>query len=230
MTPELRTIAWRVLVGTGGGALAGGVVGGLGCRLLMLVLRLSSPQSLNGIESDDGFVIGRIGPATLTLLFLTAAIGAACGLLYVAVRPALPRRARSLLVGVVAGLAFGADIVRPDGIDFRLVEPRPLAIVGFVVLPGLAAAAMVLLVERLLRREPWSSRPLTALLAVAALALNLLLAAAAVLIALVWAVERRPALARAVRRTGCVVVPAVLVLLAATSALELWRDTRSILD
>ena len=37
------------------GVLVGGIVG----RVAMLVLRLTSPDSVRGVESDDGFTIGR---------------------------------------------------------------------------------------------------------------------------------------------------------------------------
>ena len=56
---DTREVARLVLTGTAAGALAGAVVGGLGGRLVMLVLRLTSDPIVLGTTSDDGFEIGR---------------------------------------------------------------------------------------------------------------------------------------------------------------------------
>ena len=47
----------RVLVVAG--ITTGTVVAGFGSRLSMYVLRLTSPESVRGVTSDDGFTIGR---------------------------------------------------------------------------------------------------------------------------------------------------------------------------
>src|SRR5258708_6692212 len=41
------------------GLVAGAIIGGLGGRLAMLVLRLTSNGSVRGVKTSDGFVIGR---------------------------------------------------------------------------------------------------------------------------------------------------------------------------
>jgi hypothetical protein len=38
----------------------GVIVAGVGSRLAMLLLRLTSPASVGGVRSDDGFVIGQV--------------------------------------------------------------------------------------------------------------------------------------------------------------------------
>lgn len=64
------------------GVSVGILVIGLGSRLAMLVLRVTSPGYVVGMESDDGFEIGRITlSGSYQLLALGAAIGVIGGLL-----------------------------------------------------------------------------------------------------------------------------------------------------
>src|SRR3954447_16298968 len=93
----VREVAWRILVGLAAGALAGLAVGGVGGRLAMLLLRLTSPDSAIGLTSDDGFEIGVFSHRTLLLLRNTAAFGALLGAVYAVVRLALPPRLRVVL-------------------------------------------------------------------------------------------------------------------------------------
>src|ERR1044071_7492543 len=55
---DAAAVAWWVLVGAASGAIAGALVGGIGGRLAMLLLRLTSPDAVTGMISDDGFEIG----------------------------------------------------------------------------------------------------------------------------------------------------------------------------
>ena len=73
------------------GALAGAVIGGIGGRLVMLLLRLTSDPSLHGRLTDDGFTIGVVTFGTLFLLVLTTVGGATGGAAYLAIRSWLPR-------------------------------------------------------------------------------------------------------------------------------------------
>ena len=142
--------AW--LAGSAGGV-AGFLIGGVGGRLAMFVLRLTSDARLvRGAESDDGFTIGRFSFATVFLLLLTTALGSVAGLAYAAVRSAFPARARRACWATVCGAIGGAALVHKDGIDFRILEPVSLAIAMFVVLPGGGAWLMAYLVDRW---EPW---------------------------------------------------------------------------
>ena len=66
----------------------GVLVAGLGGRLVMLVLRLTSPDAVQGIETDDGFVIGEVTlGGTYNLLVLGAAVGVIGAAAYIAVAP-----------------------------------------------------------------------------------------------------------------------------------------------
>ena len=225
---DARDVAWWVLVGAGSGAIAGVVVGGIGGRLAMLLLRLTSPDFVVGMTSDDGFEIGVVSTRTLNLLVATAGLGAINGVLYAAFRGAIPARLRLPLWTVFAAALAGANIVHEDGVDFTFLEPRALAIALFVLLPGAAAAVVVLLVERWNRAEPWADVRLSAGLCVAAVAGSVALLFAAV-VALAALVVRRLRLARLLGRVARVAVPAALVVVTALSGWELVTTSARIL-
>jgi hypothetical protein len=66
----------------------GVLVGGLGSRLAMLLLRATSPSTVIGMTSDDGFEIGRFTFAgTYNLFNLGAVVGVIAAATYLAVRP-----------------------------------------------------------------------------------------------------------------------------------------------
>jgi hypothetical protein len=228
-TSDLRAVAWWVLVGTAAGALAGAVVGGLGGRLAMLILRLTSDDLVLGIVSDDGFEIGVVSARTLILVATTAALGAINGVLYAAVRDAIPPALRLPLWTLVGAAVVGAAVVHEDGIDFSLLEPHALAVALFVGLPALASAAVVVLVERCDRVEPWGNPRLTALLVAAALCGTVALAFSAVVAFGALAV-RRAGLADVARSAGRIAVPAGIVVATVVSGLELVRESARILD
>jgi hypothetical protein len=225
-----RAIGWLVLVGAGSGAIAGFLVGGIGGRLAMLLLRMTSPDAVVGMISDDGFEIGVFTTKSLDLAVQMAMVGAANGLLYVVLRGVIPARARLPLWTAFAGLVGGASFVHEDGIDFTLLEPPLLAILLFTLLPAAAAALVVVLVERWWKAPPWKSRALTALLVVAALVANfvLLLALAVAVVALM--LGRSPRLGELVARVGRILVPIVLIGLAAFAAVDLVSESSRILE
>lgn len=206
---DAREVLGTLLVGTAAGALAGIVVGGLGGRIVMLVLRLTSDPIVIGVTSDDGFEIGRFTVGgTFQLLGATAALGAANGALYVVLRSALPRRARAPLWSLFAAAVGGSQFVHADGVDFVLLDPLWLAVAVFVALPGLAALVVAVLVERWLQDD--ASRPGTAVLGLAAVTGTVSLPLAAALAAAVL-LTRRLGLSRPLARAGRLVVPTVLV-------------------
>jgi hypothetical protein len=143
-----------VTAGAVAGLLAGLSIGGVGGRIAMLVLRLTSDSSLHGRLTDDGFTIGVVSSGTLFLLGATAVLGAAGGALYLLVRSWFPTPARPWLFGTLAGLVGGSAVIRPGGIDFTLLEPLWLAVVMFVALPAAYGFAVSVLAERLLERAP----------------------------------------------------------------------------
>ncbi len=221
---DVRDVAWWVLVGAGSGAIAGLVVGGIGGRLAMLLLRLTSPDFVVGMTSDNGFEIGVVSTRTLNLLLATAGLGAVNGVLYSALRGAIPVRLRLPLWTLLAAALGGAGVVHEDGVDFTLLEPASLAVALFVALPAAAAAVVVLLVERSSRMEPWADRRV----AVGICASALVGAFALVIAALVGAaalVARRVGAADLLRRAGRVAVPAVLLVVVAVSGWELATES-----
>lgn len=149
--PAARIAIARLGSGLMGGFLCGLVIGGIGGRLAMFLLRVTSDPALSGRETDDGFIIGSFTGSTFFLLIFTALIGLIGGLFYLIVRNWFSERTRPLMMGLLSAAVGGALIVRPDGIDFTELEPRPLAIALFVVIPALGGIAMSLLIERLLR-------------------------------------------------------------------------------
>jgi hypothetical protein len=104
------------------GLVAGAAIGGVGGRLAMLVLRLTSDDSVRGVESDDGFVIGRFSSETIFLVVLAALLGAIGGLVYLLVREWLPRNWRAVAFGSLRNCC-GSSIISPDGVDFTVLSP-----------------------------------------------------------------------------------------------------------
>lgn len=90
---DLVTVVYWISLGAAAGGAGGALVGGVGGRLAMFLLRLTSDSAVRGLESDDGFVIGRFDlVSTLSLLVLTTVLGASVGLIVVAGRPFFPRK------------------------------------------------------------------------------------------------------------------------------------------
>ena len=151
---DLRAAAWWAGLGALAGALAGFVWGAVGGRIVMLALRLTTPEA-EGVATDDGFEIGQVTfGGTLNLALVTTIGGAITGLLYVAVRTAVVPALRAPLAALFGAAAGGAAFVSPNGIDQRILEPRWLTVGAFIVLPAAATLTIVLIVERLGRRGP----------------------------------------------------------------------------
>ncbi len=137
------------------GASCGAVVVGLGSRLAMLLLRVTTGHAVHGVESDDGF---RIGQVTLSGTYSLLALGALVGVIgagaYLLVRTWLigPPWLRRTPSGAASAVVVGAMLVHDDGIDFHLLTPTWLAIGVFVALPALFGVAIAATVDRLDRR------------------------------------------------------------------------------
>jgi hypothetical protein len=117
----------------------------------MLVLRLTSDDSVRGVESDDGFVIGRFSSETIFLVAFAALLGAIGGLVYLLLRGWLPRNWRAVAFGVLCATVVGSSIISPDGVDFTVLSPLWLAVAMFVLIPAAYGVVASLLVERSLR-------------------------------------------------------------------------------
>lgn len=228
LSEDVRAIAWWALVGAAAGAIAGLLVGGIGGRLAMLLLRLTSPELVIGVTSDDGFEIGAVTTDTLQLLAGMTMLGAINGVLYAALRGWLPRQLRLPLWSLVAATLGGATIVHEDGVDFVLLEPVALAVALFVVVPGVAAALVVVLVERFAEREPFADRRLSAVVIVAALCGTFALVVA-VVVGVVALGGRRTGLAGLLRPLAGVVAPLALAALGVASAVDLVRTASRLL-
>lgn len=224
---DARAVAWWVLLGAGSGAIAGALVGGVGGRLAMLLLRITSPDHVVGMTSDDGFEIGVVSADTLQLVLAMALLGGINGIVYATLRSAIPRRLRLVLWTVFAAALGGARIVHEDGVDFAVLEPTALAVVLFVVLPGAAAALVVVLVERGSRAEPWADRRLSAGLCAAALGGSFALVFAAA-VAIAALAIRRVGASGVLRRVAAVVVPAGLVVVTLVAGWELVSESTRI--
>ena len=227
---SLREIGWRMLVGLSAGALAGFVLGGGLGRLFMFVLRLTSPDIVVGLESDDGFVIGQFTAVdTLTLMLLTATLGGFAGVGYAAIRPLLPRRIRVAAWTVLAGTAGGAAIVHTDGVDFTLLRPTWLAVGGIVAVLALGGLVTALLVEQWSTREfDPRSRATWAIAAPAVLGLPALAAAVVATVALLAisliASHLPPAAIGTLSRYARIVVIVAVAGLIALGVADLVRD------
>jgi hypothetical protein len=222
--------ASRALPALGAGATAGLLVGGVGGRIAMLVLRLTSPDGVRGLESDDGFTIGRFSTATAFLLLLAAAAGALAGLLYVVVRPLLPRRVAPAGFAVLGGSVGGAVILHADGVDFRLLRPLELAVVLFVAVPAVGAWCVALLVERWTARWPrWSRTRRTASVVPAAPLLVLVVVAVPAVVAVAVFDALRSSTRVHVRGAVVVLGRCALVVAVVASGLALVHDVRAIL-
>jgi hypothetical protein len=143
------------------GGIAGLIIGGVGGRLAMLLLRVTSPETVRGLESDDGFVIGRITLfGTVSLLAFGTAIGIIGAFGYRAVAPSLigPSWLQRLTAALGAGAVVGAILVHADGIDFTLLEPTWLAIALFVAIPVAFGAVIGPALDRCSRQDAWVNR------------------------------------------------------------------------
>jgi len=224
---DLRGPGATLGAGVSAGFVAGVLIGGVGGRLAMLLLRITSPDHIVGMTSDDGFEIGVVSADTLQLVLAMALLGGINGIVYATLRSAIPRRLRLVLWTVFAAALGGARIVHEDGVDFVVLEPAALAVVLFVVLPGAAAALVVVLVERGSLVEPWADRRLSAGLCAAALAGSFALTfAAAVAIAALGI--RRVGASGVLRRVAAVVVPAGLVVVTLVAGWELVSESTRI--
>jgi len=139
----------------------GVVVAGLGGRLAMFMLRVTSPDSVRGVTSDDGFTIGQVTlGGTYNLVVIGAAVGVIGAAAYIVVAPWLlgPTWLRRATVGLTAGVLVGSMLVHADGVDFVLIKPLWLAIALFVGLPVLMGIALTIVVDRAASGDSWAAQ------------------------------------------------------------------------
>ena len=150
---ELRGGAAHLSAGVWSGLLSGLIIGGLGGRLAMGILRVTSDPSLVGMDTDDGFKIGIVSGSTMFLVLFCAALGLVGGLVYLAVRSWLPESSRGAWTALITGAIGSALVIKPEGIDFTLVEPLYLSVPMFIVIPALYGWALSAWTERFMKRK-----------------------------------------------------------------------------
>lgn len=144
-----------------GGIPAGVILVGGGSRLAMLLLRVTSPDHVRGVTSDDGFTIGHVTLAgTYNLLVLGAVVGIIGAAAYRMVAPWLigPSWFRRLTTGLASAAVGGSMLIHADGVDFTLLQPPWLAIGLFIALPGLFGTLIGPAVDAVSRPDSWTIR------------------------------------------------------------------------
>ena len=212
----------------------GVLVAGVGSRVAMFVLRLTSPDSVRGVTSDDGFEIGRFTfGGTYNLLVLGAVFGLIGAAAYRAVAPWLlgPRWFRRCTVAAATGAVVGSMLIHADGIDFRFLKPLWLAIGCFVALPAVFGVAIGAAVDRVARSPlPIGHRRwIVPLVLVGAFppAIPVVLFTAVVLLA--WVPLRRELAAIGdVPKIGGVAIRAAWLLIAVLGLVALVRDVQAL--
>lgn len=139
----------------------GVLVGGVGGRLAMLALRVLSPDSVRGVISDDGFLIG---PVTLFGTYNLLALGAALGVIGASAYRWVdhwligPGWFRQVTTALGAGAVVGSSLVHTDGVDFQLLRPLWLAIAFFVLIPAVFGFFIGPLQRALAKPDAWVNR------------------------------------------------------------------------
>lgn len=191
----------------------GVVVAGVGGRLAMLLLRLTSPDLVSGVDSglqsDDGFRIGESTLAgTYNLLLLGATVGVLGTAAYRAVSPRLigPMWFRRVTVASACAAVVGSMLVHDEGVDFHFLTPTWLAIGLFVALPGLFGLLIGPWVDHVARHESWPTarwaRWALPIVLVACFPLTLFVVVPAAAVLFVWVTVRSFPPVRSVRRSG----------------------------
>ena len=234
-TPDIARSGRWLAAGVLGGFATGAVIGGVGGRVAMFALRLTSSPTLSGVETDDGFTIGVVSGATVFLVALTGFAGVLGGIVYLGVRGWLPARWRPWITGVAMGIVGGAVVIRPDGLDFTLLEPLPLAVAMFIAIPAAYGVALSLMVERLLRGDSIVRRSrawIVGLVLLAPLALTGALGVGLIAVIIAsWLLHRWKPWTGVLWHSTVVTWAgrAILVALVAFSLIELVRDVSEVL-
>jgi hypothetical protein len=228
LEPTTRLLSATIIIG----AVSGAVVGGLGGRLAMRFLFLTSDDAVKGVTSDDGFEIGRFTFSdTLGLIIVTALLGVAAALLYLLAEPFIGRLGRAAVptTALLYGVVGGAMMVHQDGVDFNVLEPAVLAIGLFVAICAGFGAVVAWLVRAAGRSRAWPQRLSWWLLGppLVVLVFPPFLVVAVVGVALGWTASVADPADRAwkVIRVGAYSVMSLLLIVA---AVDLARDTAAL--
>ena len=231
---DLSMLACWISLGAVAGGWGGFLMGGIGGRLAMFLLRLTSDGYIRGLESDDGFTMGRFDlTSTLNLLLLTTLLGTIVGLLVAAGRPFFPSRGMPVAWGVAGALTGGAILVQSDKtkVDFILLEPTWLAIALFVVIPALGAFLIAWFLYSW-QSWWWKDRRRTIATSVGGLpALIPFVSVPAAIVGAAWLLALRVRWMRGFARWRPARIAAIIVFCAIVllGAIDLQSDTRSLL-
>jgi hypothetical protein len=143
-----------------GGIFGGALLIGVGSRVAMLILRVTSPDNVHGVKSDDGFVIGRVTLAgTYNLMLIGASFGIIGAGAYLMVRRWLigPLWFRRLTTALAAGAVVGSMLIHADGVDFSRLGPTWFAIGLFIALPAVFGWFIGSVVDNVTRQGSWTS-------------------------------------------------------------------------
>ena len=235
---HVRLVAEKMRILIVAGIPAGALLVGVGSRVAMLVLRLTSPDTVRGVKSDDGFVIGQVTlKGTYDLVGIGAVVGIIGAAAYMLVAPWLigPLWFRRATTGIASALVVGSMLVHSKGIDFNVLKPTWLAIALFVALPGLFGTLIGGFVDSVRRPDSWTRRgrrPWTlALLCVICFPITVLPLAFALIVVLVWHILTEAGLVRLVRRAPgyALVVRSVWLLIALAGLRALVADIDAIM-
>ena len=160
------------------GLVAGLIVGGVGSRLAMRIMALTSAPAARGLETDFGATVGEITVGgTLFLLIAGSILGMAGGILYLAIRGLLPGSwwLKGLVFGLLLLALAGRVLVDPGNPDFVILSPAGLAVTMFAALPILYGLLFVPLQRFLEPKIAGVRRPALFIVPVAAALLPLVL-------------------------------------------------------
>ena len=148
----LRATGIGVLAGLGAGFVAGGV----GSRLAMKAVALTAGPGARGMITENGNRIGVFTADTIFLLFFGSFLGVFGGLLYVALRPWLPRsgRRRGLAFGALLLAGCGTAVIERGNFDFHHFGIPVLNIALFAALFLLFGLVVAPLADRADRAFP----------------------------------------------------------------------------
>ena len=219
-----------------GGIPVGVLVAGVGSRLAMLLLRVTSPDQVVGVISDDGFIIGRVTlGGTYNLLMLGAVVGVIGAGAYRMVAPWLIGSTwiRRLTIGLASAAVIGSMLVHADGVDFTLLQPTWLAIGLFVALPALFGVVIGPAVDAVRRPDSWTAqgrrRWLLPIILVGSFPFTLFVLPFAFVVLGISEIARRARLVnwRESREYG-LLVRSFWLLIAIAGLVALWKDIEAI--
>ncbi len=213
---------------------AGFFIAGVGGRLAMFLLRVTSGSDVVGIKSDDGFIIGRFTSSTIPLV-LGLAVGSAVvlGPLFALVRLWLSAAWRVPILTLYCGLVGGALLVHREGVDFTVLSPPALAVGLFVAIPAAFGAALEPLRNMAERRTSRPPRRLFVVVPVLASAVAIAGPPGLGLVVLAWGtvlLGQGGRVGEALRSRQAMLVGSLLLIASgALAAVDLARDVRGLL-